>query len=75
MRAANGKRYALVIKRAESGVWVVGLRGHLVSARELNNPGSVLSESRPVSAVARSSLLGWGGGWGDMHTARYVGRM
>lgn len=73
MRAANGKHYALVIKRTESGVWVVGLRGHLVSEREVNNPGSVLSESRPVSAVARSSLLGWGGG--DMHTARYVGRM
>lgn len=58
MRVANGKHYALVIKRMESGVWVVGLRGHLVSEREVNNAGSVLSESRPVYAVARSSLGG-----------------
>lgn len=42
----------------ESRVWVVGLGGQLVSEQEVNNPGSVLSESRPVSAVARSSLEG-----------------
>ena len=70
MRAANGKYYALVIKRTESGVWVVGLKGHLVSEREVNNPGWVLSESRPVSAVG---ALQFGGN--NMHTARYVGRM
>lgn len=29
--AASGKYYAFVIKSLESDVWVVGLRGHLVS--------------------------------------------
>lgn len=42
----------------ENEAWVVGLRGNLLSEQEVNNPGSALSESRPVSAAARSSLEG-----------------
>lgn len=70
-----GKHYALVLQRTESGVWVVGLRGNLVSERVANNPGSVLSESSPVGeqTCLRGGALQFGGN--DMHTPRYVGRM
>lgn len=34
----------LCIKRMASAVWVVGLGGHLVSEREVNNPGLVRAD-------------------------------
>lgn len=68
-RAANGKCYVLVMKKAACGRLV----GHLVSEREVNNYGSVLSEGRPALPWRAP---GWGGEigtlramWGECESA------
>lgn len=78
MRTAKAKYFVLVIKKEDGEVWVVGLRGHLVSEQEVISLATVLSEGRSAMLLRPSicvcmCVCVWGGG--NKHCAHYVGRI